>query len=1209
MSANVAIAQDTANPYSEADLRYNAANLNQIIAASNRNSGNGLQAQYYSSDGGTSWKQSNLPAVTGDQFQGDPAVDWTSDGTAWALTLGVNLGATSSTVVVRCFKSTNGGKDWTFDSVVSGTQTGTDKPSLWVDHSPGSPHRDTMYAIWHTSTISFVSVRNGPTGGWSAPLQITGTETTGTSDGSDIKTNANGDVFAFWPSSGNQKLFVAKSTDAGASFGALTSSPVQIGSTFGSFTIKIPAQASRLAAGGGTIGTLIAISGGAYRAGAEDLVFACWHDLAGGTGCNVPSNAPGTSTTSACKTRVWFTRSTDGGQTWQSPVKINDQAGLNDQFFPRLAVDEGTGNLMIVYYDTVNDPNRVQTDVWMQFSTDRGVNWSPAIRVTTQPTNEATGAQDNSQEFGDYIGLSGVYGRYFACWTDRRGGGNEQIFGAPLGVPSIEFALNKATFGQDEVSLHSSWPSAFWLDVNGFTNESLGFNHIGDLNNPPNPAPTITLAINQATNPSLSPTQIGQIGAHLPTVTFGPAPILAPDPTLTAELQQFMYPYTVAFPDQQAFGSLNPHQAAILTLTASLTVGSTTVRTTAFLELTKGEDPFFYDLDPSRPTVYPSWLSYDLRFFTATPSQSHQWFSVGNPTGPGDANRYIQAVIDNLNTPSQITNGDTFDGLQQSEDLSKLEFLQTNSSSHELVFNFAVARVRIQAATAVTLDPVRVFFRLFQAASTASTFTEVGTGQGTYRWGSNGTPNHKIALLGVQPDQQGHQAYVTIPCFAAPRVNWPNPADMTTQTDPKNARTVTTVAGGEVDTFFGCWLDLNQPGQTFLPNAPPANQAQWDGPWTGAKSVSGLINASPHQCLIAEIRYDDTPIPNGANSSTSDKLAQRNIAWIDGPNPGTVQSRVMAHPFEVAATSAQANEPDELVIDWGNTPKGSTAEIYLPAVSAVEVSGLAQRRYAVHELSVFDSHTVECPAHGITYIPLPAGIGRYAGLISVTLPPGIKRGDRYDILARQLTTKQTAIRIPPPEQPAITAAVSASAELTRVRWRQVNGAFQFALVIKVREEVLYPEERLLAWLRWRIGETDPADRWYDVLRQYELVVAGRVRGFGGDPGKIPPSQYGDVPGHPHGQVRHPGLPEPWERDRYFTGKVIGISYDRFGDFTAFTLLTEEGHERTFRGREPGVEALVNRAWLERFTITVTADAGSDWPESVTLRSARRLPRE
>jgi hypothetical protein len=681
---------------------------------------------------------------------GDPAVDWTSDGTAWALTIGID---STPNLRLRCYKSTNGGKDWTHDSLVSGTSTIADKPSFWVDHASGSPHRDTMYATWHDGVKAQVAVRNGASGSWGTPLTVSGSETTSTADGGDIKANAFGDVFVFWPNAGGQTLLMAKSADGGSSFTALGSSPVQIASTNGSFTIKIPAEATR-ATSSGTIGTLIAVSGGAYRTTTEDLVFACWHDLAGGTGCSSPSNAPGTDVTATCKTRVWFARSTDGGQHWSTPVKINDQSGKNDQFFPRLAVDELTGHLMVVYYDTVGDSNRVATNVWMQYCADGGATWSPAVQVSTQSTTEATGAEDSAQEFGDYMGLSGVYGRYFACWTDRRGGGEEQIYGAPLAVPSIGFAINKSTFGKDEVGLHASWPGAFWLEVNGFTNESLGFNNSSDLNNAPDPTPSLSLSIDASLNPGLTSSQISQIAAHLPSVTFGPSPILAPDPTLAAELQQFMYPYTVAFADQQALGVLNTHQVAVLTLTASLTVGPITVNTSAFLELTKAEDPFFYDLDPAHPDTFPSWLSFDLRLFTATPSQAHQMFDVPNPN--------IQAVIDSLNTPGAITNGDTFDGLQQGEDQSALEFLPTNSS-HEAVFNFAVARVRIQAATQVTLGPVRVFFRLFQAASTASTFTEIGTGQGTYRWGTNGTTDHKIPLLGVQTDQQGNLEYVTVP--------------------------------------------------------------------------------------------------------------------------------------------------------------------------------------------------------------------------------------------------------------------------------------------------------------------------------------------------------------------------------------------------------------------------------------------------------------
>ena len=123
------------------------------------------------------------------------------------------------------------------------------------------------------------------------------------------------------------------------------------------------------------------------------------------------------------------------------------------------------------------------------------------------------------------------------------------------------------------------------------------------------------------------------------------------------------------------------------------------------------------------------------------------------------------------------------------------------------------------------------------------------------------------------------------------------------------------------------------------------------------------------------------------------------------------------------------------------------------------------------------------------------------------------------------------------------------------------------------------------------------------MRHYEHLVAGRVRGFGGDPGRIPPSKYGDVPGHRREPGGRPGE-HARDDDRGYTGKVIGIHYDRFGDFEAFSLLTDEGHERTFRGREPAIEELVNRAWLERFTITVILDRGSEWPESVILRRAR-----
>ena len=462
MPKNVPITQDTSNPYSESDISINPVNLQLMIAGSNSNAAS-TQAQYWSNDGGATWNQSNLPLNVGDSFQSDPAVGWTSDGNAWALTIAIQL---SGNLIVRSFKSVDGGQTWTFDSVVSGTQTFTDKPLLWVDRVPSSPFRDNMYAVWHLNAQCYVSVRAGTAGTWQTPIQVSGSETSFTADGGDVKTNAFGDVFAFWPDAGGQTLRVAKSINGGASFNALAGGPIQIASTSGSFTIKIPAQDARLASGGGTIGTLIYVTGGAFRTATEDLVFACWHDLDGGPGCNAEVDQPIGNVLSPCKTRIFFARSTNGGATWGPSQKLNDQPALNDQFFPRFIVDDTTGILAVVYYDTIKDPNRVKTDIWMQSSKDGGVTWSDAERITTAETDEATGAEDNQQEYGDYIGLTGYAGSFFACWTDRRSNSFEQIWGAGFKLAFLVTSIaNSGRFGN--------------VCVGAFTDEVLTINNSG----------------------------------------------------------------------------------------------------------------------------------------------------------------------------------------------------------------------------------------------------------------------------------------------------------------------------------------------------------------------------------------------------------------------------------------------------------------------------------------------------------------------------------------------------------------------------------------------------------------------------------------------------------------------------------------------------------------------------------------------------------
>jgi hypothetical protein len=422
---NVRISGAQETPRSESDIRVNFTDGSLVIAASNNISGEGRQAQFYSVDGGLHWGQTNLPLVASDQFQSDPTVDWTSDGTAWATTMGIE----STVMRMRSYKSVDHGMTWTFDAVFSGDQTEVDKQMMWVDHSPTSPYRDNIYVIWHNSLPAFVNRRTGPAGSWQTPIQVSGAETTGTAIGSDIKTNGAGEVFAFWPDTGSQKIFMAKSSDGGVHF----TTSVLVTQTFGSFQVAIPAFANRRA--------LIGVSGGAYKAQQKDLVYACWMDLSGETGCSTPENEPGTDPNSACKTRIWFARSVDGGQTWAASNKkmINPSADKTDQFNHKLAVDETNGTLVVSYYDTTGDAQRKGVNVWYQTSTDDGVSWSAPVKLTTASTNETTAGADSGNQFGDYNGLSGNDGKFIACWTDRRNGMHEEIWASPItaGPPNL----------------------------------------------------------------------------------------------------------------------------------------------------------------------------------------------------------------------------------------------------------------------------------------------------------------------------------------------------------------------------------------------------------------------------------------------------------------------------------------------------------------------------------------------------------------------------------------------------------------------------------------------------------------------------------------------------------------------------------------------------------------------------------------------------
>ena len=1143
--SDLRISGSSVNPRSETDIRLNYGDPSKLVAASNEGGSSFQQAMFWSADGGATWNNATLPLAGSDTLQSDPAVDWTSDGTAWAAAIGI-AGANTS---VRAYQSTNGGQTWIFDGTPSGSQTATDREVMWVDHSPTSPFKDQIYVIWHNGQPGFVARRTpGAGGSWQAPVQVTGAETTGTAIGDDVKTNAFGDVFAFWPdNAGSRKIFVAKSVNGGVSFGT----PVQIGSIFATTRIlDVPADNSR--------GARVYVSGGAFRTAAKNMAYCLWTDLSGEASCTSGSG-PGASVSSSCKTRIWLARSTDGGATWSAAAMLNNQSSKSDQFHGRLCVDESSGNLMAVYYDTVNDPGRLKTDVWMQSSTDDGQTWSTAVQVTSAQTDETAPGADSGNQYGDYIGLSGFFGNFHPSWTDRRSGGVEEIWSSQLSLVQQDcyFIVEKSTFGQDEVAamLHAGTPTfdaAFYVVVEGFSAAALGITS-ADLVGAPTHKPTL------GSIPTVSGMTIGD-----------PTALLAEDPSLPSTPQRFTWVYPITFTS-----STTPFSQPLTNVGLSATMAG--VSGGAVIELVQQQDP--YELDGATP-----WLSTDLRVFHIKNGESKFGAAVGGST-PADAISFIQHVISNLN-PGGSSGGQTFEA-DLDPNGTEVALNQTDGSG-TAIFNFAIARVRYRALVQ-DAQAVRVFFRLCPALTVSTAFEPTTT----YRTHSDGVQfGSKIAMLGTQ-----NHNILTIPCFAQGRVT-PG-ASMTTQTDPHNVRPINhDSSGAEVDMYFGCWLDTNQPqaAQQMFPLNPVD-----DGPYSGSlKTVLELVR-NQHQCLIAEIAFDLDPIPttpSPVTPFTSDKLAQRNLTLTPSANPGDVSSRRIPNAFEFKPTRAVlARLPDELMIDWGNVPVGSVARLYLPTVSADEVIELAAKRYSPVKYTRLDPHTIEFPVHRISYVPVPAGAVslNHTGLLTVDLPPGVRKGQRFDAVLRQLTLHGIDKQVP-----RVLEALGKEGSVRLPVWKQVLGTVQVGIPVDVKEALLGPEEHLFSLMQWILKSVPAHDRWYPVFHRYVSEIGQRVRGLGGDPAKVPPS--------PTGYWQHPGhKPEGrgGETVVTFCGKVGELVYDRFGDFEGFVLDTEDG-DRIFRSREHQVEEVAKRAWAERIAITVRAERhAAERPMSISLRHASR----
>ncbi|MDP4219620.1 MAG: T9SS type A sorting domain-containing protein [Bacteroidota bacterium] len=129
---------------------------------------------------------------------------------------------------------------------------------------------------------------------------------------------------------------------------------------------------------------------------------------------------------------LYYVKTTDEGKSWSYPYPIGfqgDSAALKtDRFMPWIGVDEGNGDVHIIYYSSEDDPNNLKVEAYRAIiHSEGGVSYS---RLSDSLFNPLHVTDYNTNPFiGDYIGCQISGSTYVYTWTeDRKGYSDGEIY-------------------------------------------------------------------------------------------------------------------------------------------------------------------------------------------------------------------------------------------------------------------------------------------------------------------------------------------------------------------------------------------------------------------------------------------------------------------------------------------------------------------------------------------------------------------------------------------------------------------------------------------------------------------------------------------------------------------------------------------------------------------------------------------------------------
>lgn len=428
------------NFFGEQSIKINPKNTNQVVA--------GIMANYlplttvmgycYSTNGGYNWSSGPLTCSFA-QPGSDPIIVVDTLGNFYYICC-ANWGVTGPNLdKLLIFKSTNGGINWDGGTAFAlMAPQMDDMPMACVDMS-NSPYGNNIYVTWdlydrYPSTnpldSCYVAFCRSTDGGatFSIPVHVSRAPGTARCDntspeGTSVCTGPNGEVYVSWPL--NQTVMFNRSTNAGDTWLAndiyvcnQVGGWTGIGNTWPAWNYSPVAACD--------------ISNSPYRG----TIYICFADQRNGINDR----------------DIWVVKSTNQGNNWTQPKRVNKDGAGNNQSLPWICVDRVTGYVWIVYYDTRNNAISM-SNVYVARSTDGG--------ETFQESKINNMNIYNGYWFGDYIGLDAHNNKVRPLWTRPIYNHSAEIYTTiidsfyAIGINSISNEV------PEKYSLNQNYPNPF----------------------------------------------------------------------------------------------------------------------------------------------------------------------------------------------------------------------------------------------------------------------------------------------------------------------------------------------------------------------------------------------------------------------------------------------------------------------------------------------------------------------------------------------------------------------------------------------------------------------------------------------------------------------------------------------------------------------------------------------------------------------------